>query len=87
VFLYVLAHRSGCSIPRARSKLRHLPIPLMSHHATSLWAGKRVAPFAAAHEKRTGTDLVLDGSHGCAVFCCFRSLRDAVVEFGFELTG
>jgi hypothetical protein len=42
--------------------------------------------FAAAHEKRTGADLVLEGSHGCAVFCCFRCLCDAVVEIGFELT-
>ncbi len=27
---------------------------------------------AAAHEKRTGSDLVLDGSHSCAFFFCFR---------------
>lgn len=42
---------------------------------------------AAAHEKRKGSDLVLDGSHSFAFFCCFRCLRDAVVEIGFEVTG
>ena len=42
---------------------------------------------AAAHEKRTGADLVLDGSYCFAVFYCFRNLRNAVVEIGFELTG
>ena len=42
---------------------------------------------AAAHEKRTETDLVLDGSHGCAGFCRFRCCCHAVVEIGFELTG
>ena len=42
---------------------------------------------AAAHEKRTGADLVLDGSHGCAGFCRFRCCCHAVVEIGVELTG
>jgi hypothetical protein len=49
--------------------------------------GVSIRNTAVAHDKRTETDLVLDGSHGCAVFCCFRSLRDAVMEFGFELAG
>ena len=49
--------------------------------------GRMASEVGAAHEKRTGADLVLDGSQGCAVFCCFRCLRDAVVEIGFKLTG
>lgn len=42
---------------------------------------------AGAHGKRTGAGLVLDGSHGCAVFFYFHWLRDAFVEIGFEVTG
>ena len=46
-----------------------------------------VIESAATHEKRTGTELVLDGSHGCAGFCRFRCCCQAVVKIGFELTG
>ena len=45
------------------------------------WTDEEVARrwwslFALAHEKRTGADLVLDGSYGCAVFYCFRCGSD-----------
>jgi hypothetical protein len=52
-----------------------------------VWSSKgtQQGKSAVTHEKRTGADLVLDGSSGCAVFYCFRRVRDAVVEFDFEL--
>jgi hypothetical protein len=51
----------------------------------SFWL--RLLAIAVAHAKRTGSDLILEGSHGCTFFYCFRCLRDAVLEISFELTG
>ena len=43
--------------------------------------------MAASCEKRTGLDLVLDGSFDCAFIFCFRCLHDALAEIGFKVTG
>ena len=45
----------------------------------------RLFAIAAADEKRTGSDLILDVSYGCTFFYCFRCLLDAVVDNRFRI--